>query len=54
VRLALAVGALEAIQAVIAHPYMVRPAPLKHKRLSQRDLIEAINQIVDQALRRAQ
>ncbi len=49
-RLALAVGALEAVQAAIVHPYKVRAAPLKHKRLSQRDLIEAIHQIVEQAL----
>ncbi len=50
-QLALAVGALEAVRAVIAHPYMAINM-MKEKRLSQRDLIAAIDQIAEQVLRR--
>ncbi len=49
VRLALAVGALEAVRSWIAEPYLV---DVKKRRLSQRDLLTVVDQIAKQALRR--
>jgi len=57
VRLAMALGALETIRATIAHPYRRIPRPYgrlpeKEKKVSQRDLIAAVDELAESVLRR--